>query len=1643
MTSAPFYTSAVNFINDMFGGVSPRTGLFNVSLPLADLHSGPMAAPPFSLSLRYSPISVQEQGFGKGFEIGLTRYDTATGTLLLANGEQYRVDGYDGTVRQKKLNNFIFCKIDDQHFDVRYKSGIIEHLSLFDSVFVPTRIKAPDSRSARLRWNFAFDKPRLSEVLSDDGAIICEVEYPSEKVASTKITYLPEDAQAGYELILDFSEGYLVKLTSNAADHPLVWSFDYEDVGPKRNWRVVTGISYPTGLKEKISYYTDSGMKFPETAGLPPLPMVYEHEIAPGAGQPKKITRWSWTQKNYLGRDAGFNEWSPDADQMLNILLDDYEYGSTAAYMDAEGATELCTITRRYNSYHLLISEVSVRESKTHSTSTIYHAIVDKAFEEQPAQFALPKTKIDSLEDSNGVSSRSITTCWQFDDFGNLLTEEAPDGTRTDCEYYPANGQGSDCPPEPNGFVRFMKTKTVTPPRRQGDEPQSTTTHKWKKLNIAGTGVSYAVVLGTVIEQTANEELVTSIDYYEDDGDKLNFGREKKRTRVLRPGRAMHQAFISEQSITYKSSNYGFQRTITFVGHDKATATHSSLKHPYTGQLLAETNSQGITVEYARDKAGRMIGRTAGVGSAFESRTRWIHTFDNDGPITIEIDAIGNKKKFHFDGIGRAVRQQQLDIDNTKQWFDVWQRDFNELDELQSLSAYDHDTYSAQRYIFQCSAEYDGWGDAKTLTFSDGVAQCREVDPIQLRTISYVRTKAGTLATSSGTSITDFDALSGLPISVCRMNDAGDESLVRRNVWDGLGRLREQTDEVGNVTKRTYDSHDRLLSMSLPDGSIMTRTYAPHLTGNYVTAISVTETDAHGTPKTSLLGSQEFDSLARVMSRTVGGRTTHFHYKNAAPVPESITLATGATIAYEYIPELDNTLREVDAHGVSQHFMFDKTSGLKQKEVEGEFSVAYGRKSSGLLATETFLSDETKSEAQYLYTLSGELCASTDITGAQTIFQRDNLGRIVKILDPALNATLQYDAFGRLWQTTVKNQRFGHGLTTTLRYDDFSREISRAIVDECGKSVTLTSGWTDNDLLNSRILSGDDGQELVREVYDYDCRNRLQTYSVSGTLEVQDAYGMPVASQSFAYDAINNITKVSTSLKDGTADTATFHYSQIDHTQLVEVSHSHKSYPESIRLEYDGLGHLTRDEHQRFLTYDVLGRLTKLTGISADEATYQYDSRNRLVRQRASKDRLWEMYYHDAELIVLRTSTKPIRLIKTPHACVGIAEGDRLTLIGNDGKASPILAYPPDNTNATSYAWSPWGTGTPPLGILGFNGERVDPISGSYHLGNGYRAYSPTLMRFNRPDSLSPFGAGGINSYAYCNGDPVNQADPTGHLNWEGYLGITVGVVGLALAAFTAGSSLAAAGSIFAAAEASPLAAVVGTAGAIANVTGLASTAIQQSAPDASAVLGWVSLATGVSALAGGIVIPSSLYSRSSAAYSRSITFGGTMKDIEPYSAFYLFEDTYKGGRRLNISAHGMRQADGTAVIGTPYGRPLDADDLYEIIDQQRNLSDYSNLRTIMCFSGNGGSRSFGQRLATRASLPVKAYVDRVTANHEVESLNELFYNAATTHGNRAFSYLRGIFEQRMTFDIWKTNRHPFFSIDYFSWRYCPVKFTP
>lgn len=158
--------------------------------------------------------------------------------------------------------------------------------------------------------------------------------------------------------------------------------------------------------------------------------------------------------------------------------------------------------------------------------------------------------------------------------------------------------------------------------------------------------------------------------------------------------------------------------------------------------------------------------------------------------------------------------------------------------------------------------------------------------------------------------------------------------------------------------------------------------------------------------------------------------------------------------------------------------------------------------------------------------------------------------------------------------------------------------------------------------------------------------------------------------------------------------------------------------------------------------------------------------------------------------------------------------------------------------------------------LLSFTGLRRDALSGAYHPGNGYRAYYPPLMRFSCPDSISPFGAGGINGYSYCIGDPINRVDPSGHFSWQVGLGIGLSLLGMLAAIWTGGASLVAAGSLSSALESvavMPL--LTGAANALADISGLGSALTQIPHPQLSTALGWLAFAAGVLAIGAGLSV--------------------------------------------------------------------------------------------------------------------------------------------------------------------------------------------
>jgi len=140
-------------------------------------------------------------------------------------------------------------------------------------------------------------------------------------------------------------------------------------------------------------------------------------------------------------------------------------------------------------------------------------------------------------------------------------------------------------------------------------------------------------------------------------------------------------------------------------------------------------------------------------------------------------------------------------------------------------------------------------------------------------------------------------------------------------------------------------------------------------------------------------------------------------------------------------------------------------------------------------------------------------------------------------------------------------------------------------------------------------------------------------------------------------------------------------------------------------------------------------------------------------------DKLITVKHGDQHRAIFRNAAMPLAEVQA-----GEASSARLLATDDKGSVLQVDSKEEEQTHAySSYGHAP--TLPSPLTLLGFNGERYDhAITGSL-LGNGYRGFNSTLMRFCAPDSWGPFSVGGLNTYCYCLGDPVNHVDPSGHVS--------------------------------------------------------------------------------------------------------------------------------------------------------------------------------------------------------------------------------------------------------------------------------------
>ncbi|PYI08541.1 hypothetical protein BO78DRAFT_468512 [Aspergillus sclerotiicarbonarius CBS 121057] len=1312
------YSQGFNFNTYIEKGVDPRTGQYNCAIALYEVPASVRNCPPFNLSLNYNPLNSEDVGLGKGWSFGnLSSYDHRTGkTLVLSTGENYKVTETSSSVfmTDQKLKSFVFQKTGTYSYRVALKSGQVEVLSNLNNVYktsVPTNIYGANGRSLQLSWVRSGEQPRLSKVQADSQDLVV-IDYAD---AQTTITRAPG--------------------TAEAATFTLV----------KRNSQLDAGFSLPNG------------------ASIKSIPYVISHTARPFQNQPAIQTTYSYSDYNFLGYGGGRN-WT-DGEDNLYLTPAAYEYSATVQVV---GGT---TTKHTYNKFHLLVSTQQQKGTKQVTQTTTYYALSNTAFANQPAQYQAPKTQQTTYRDTSTGASRTETTQFTFDDWGNVTSETPPSGVTTTREYYALAGE-TGCPADPHGFQRYLKLETVTPAASAYQTP--TRAHRYTYLELPTTADALTTYCVAAQQRQTIEEgrTLSTTDYtYVNQSQSQDHGRlQQQVTRLLD------------------------QYSTTFDGQTTQEETTSSL---VSGLTLATKDRAGVTTTQQHDAMGRVTQTTAAPGTAFEAIKKHEYTVlaDTVGWRVTVTDTKGVQTRYFTDGLDRVVRVESQDDDGSWDQYNAYtgtfrvirERRYNALGQCSEEAEIDwlraSGTPTEQRTTR--SLAYDDWGQLYKVTPSSGAVQLSETDPIALtRTVGIE---------GEGQTRTQYNAF----------NTPASQALVRRNgtvestvayAYDGLGRRMQMTDGLGRATQYSYDSFDRVVQTTWPDSHAIATQYAAHSAAALPVAINLSGTTG--------FSEQAFDGLERSLGTTVGGRTTSNTYQGVAPVPAQVTNPQGGRSQRTYEPALNYALTGRVTSDGTDAYQYDKQTGDVLQLGSSLATADLSYYPSSLLSQETIQTVSGAHAVQYVYSQAGKLQDYTDVHGQQHVIQYDASGRRREMRVGTLQTTLTYDQADRVITSVVQDTSQSVALTTNLEYDDFGREIQRTVWTGTKKWSQATQAYDATGLVTARNRSDGNGTVTRQETFQYDSLSRLVDYQCQGTQPPVDEQGRGLRRQRFTLNGYDGLTQIQTTFADGSVNTQTYTYSAQDPTQLIRITNTHADEPAEIHLEYDANGCLTRDEHGRTLVYNASRLLAAVyDGQNQLLCEYGYDASDRLVRQTVANEPVTQLSYRGDTLIAVTKGERQTNFGSDGGQYWGeiYKQGSQVqtNLWASDAHHSVSIQLNPQAPDQVhDQAYTPYGSSSgsssSSSSAIGFNGQWRDSVTGWYHLGSGRRVYNPSLKLFLQPDSWSPFTSGEISPYAYCLGDPINRADPSGHLSWRGLAQFAAGLtVGIALTVFTAGTGIA------------------------------------------------------------------------------------------------------------------------------------------------------------------------------------------------------------------------------------------------------------
>ncbi|MFI8224357.1 RHS repeat-associated core domain-containing protein [Pseudomonas sp. NPDC085632] len=412
--------------------------------------------------------------------------------------------------------------------------------------------------------------------------------------------------------------------------------------------------------------------------------------------------------------------------------------------------------------------------------------------------------------------------------------------------------------------------------------------------------------------------------------------------------------------------------------------------------------------------------------------------------------------------------------------------------------------------------------------------------------------------------------------------------IYRRNAE---GDVTEAVDPDGQVTHYYYDTRGQLLSIRYPDSSrhrlvwnSLGQLIEETLPDGGVRRFSydalgrrTTTADEHGA-----VTRQHWDAVGRLIQTTFPDGATRAYSYGAYGQVTAERDELGRITRYEYDDDLHLVSRRINPDGTQVQYRYDHAQ-LLLTEIENESGEKYrlDYTPTGLIRQESGFEGR---RTAYAYDLNGHLLEKTEFgdDGSQlvTAYARDAAGRLlIKTLPDGIKVTYQYDRLGRL-----------------IGVDDGQNHPLAFEYDRQDRLITEHQGWG-----------------TLR--YRYDACGQLKRLRLpdNSVLDYRHAKG----------GALTDIDL------NGTPLTRHVYQSGRERQRQQGLLLSEYTYDDQGRLLAHAVGHQRAALYRRDYAYSANGNLAHIADSRHGQRTYGYDTLDRLIRVRHSRDELPESFAHD------------------------------------------------------------------------------------------------------------------------------------------------------------------------------------------------------------------------------------------------------------------------------------------------------------------------------------------------------------------------------------------------------------------------------